>query len=312
MKSFIYKISIYIILILFSGLILEFVIESKIKSGKRYYFQADWHDLGDHNSEILLIGNSRIWVHTDPFVIQNKFNVKAEILAQDGQTVQILWLKFKEYIKNNTPPKEIYLLYDPYFTNKAGNLNGLDNFRTGFFNDRIDLTSLKDFKGYKTYYRFIPLSAITPSLLTKILFDRTISSKDSYVNTHGFHGRVDNWSGNWKKPENTYFKEISQYVDSFVVHAKEKNINLYFIYTPQSSPSYKKVYNIKNLYNIKEELSRKYQYPITFLNYNNDSLYNDSSLFYNHMHMNTKGVKLFMNHFIKDQKSFRRFRNNTK
>ena len=34
---------------------------------KRYFFQGDWHDLASHDSKILLIGNSSVCFHLNPF-----------------------------------------------------------------------------------------------------------------------------------------------------------------------------------------------------------------------------------------------------
>src|SRR6476646_4189187 len=114
MRKFLLKLLLLFLPILLVALGCEFYITKQVNAGKRYYFQADWHDLKNHNSDVLFVGNSRTWVHVDPFAIQNRFHIKCEVIAQDGQGAQILWLKFKQYVNNNKTPREIYLQFDPW------------------------------------------------------------------------------------------------------------------------------------------------------------------------------------------------------
>lgn len=308
MKVFIRNILLYLCMLFLFAWSFEYFINYELINGKRYYFQADWHDLSKHNSNVVFIGNSRIYRHIDPFMAQRLFNVKAEILAESGQGVQILWLKFKKYILGNNIPNEIYVLYDPYFLKQKKQIYGLDNIRTGFYNDRINLTSLSDFDGYENYYRFLPLSAITPSLFLRILFNITVNKNKSFSKTHGFLKQDFNWEGDWNHPEFTVVDSISNYIDSFVVYAKKNQVKLYLIYTPQSSPSYNNVLNKERLLNYYHFLMNKYDYDFTYLNYNHFKEYNDSTLFYNHMHLNSKGVNVFMNQFLQDSNSFKSYR----
>ena len=57
MSRFLAKILLIIIPVFLLSFILELVISSQLDKGKRYYFQADWHDLKNHEAEILFIGN---------------------------------------------------------------------------------------------------------------------------------------------------------------------------------------------------------------------------------------------------------------
>lgn len=310
MKRFLLKISIYLFLLLVFALSAEYLITKRVNQGFRYSFQADWHDLKNHNSEILFIGNSRIWVHVDPFAIQEKFRTKCEIIGINGQGPHLLWLKFKEYSQHNIPPKEIYLQFDPFFLQQRQDLYGIQNFSTGFFRDRIDLSSLKPYKGYSDFYRFAPLSAIDFTLLIKVILNDTVSKSDSYESTHGFQRQDKKWNGNWSSTAKTIIdtNNISSYIDSFIVYSKKKNINLYAIYPPQSPVSYRNTLKPDMLLFKISGLSELFQYPVTFIDFNSDSLYSDSTLFYNHMHLNSKGVGVFMKQLINEKEAFRRFR----
>ena len=60
--------------------------------------------------------------------------------------------------------------------------------------------------------------------------------------------------------------------------------------------------------NVVKNLEKRYNYPITYLNYNKEELFNDSNLFYEHMHLNKRGVDVFTNHLINDTSTFHRFK----
>jgi hypothetical protein len=311
MKKFIFKIFNFFLIIVLLSYFIEYFVTFKLKSGNRYYFQSDWLDLKNHNSDVLIIGNSRSFVHCDPFMIQNKFNISAEVLAQNGQSIHLLWIKFKEYIKVNNFPKEIYLQFDQTFVVDKNELFGFKYYNFNFFSDRINMTSLKNWNGYSDVYRFLPLASIEPYTALKILTNDTIKSYEVFENCRGYLPVNRKWKANWNKIniQNLEYKQISKYTDSFIVFSKNNNIKLYALFTPQTSISYK-IENTNKLVKIISDLQVKYNKEITFLNYNNSVVYQDSTLFYNHLHLNYKGSQLFMKYWLNDSNSFKSFPRN--
>ena len=311
MKKFIFQLFIFLLIIAVISYFFEYFVTFKLKSGNRYYFQADWHDLKNHNSDVLIIGNSRSYVHCDPLKIQNKFNISAEVLAQNGQSIQLLWLKFKEYIRVNKFPKEIYLQFDQTFLVDKNELFGFKYYSTNFFGDRINMTSLKNWKGYSNVYRFLPLASMEPYTALKILLNDTIKSYESFESSRGYLPVNKKWEANWKKIniQNLEYKQISKYADSFIIFSKKNNIKLYALSTPQTPISYK-IENTYKLVKLISDFQVKYNKEITFLNYNNSLVYNDSTLFYNHLHLNFKGSQLFMKYWLNDSISFKSFPRN--
>lgn len=293
------------------GFLFELYLSDKLNKGYRYFFQGDWHDLKNHNSDVIFLGNSRTWVHCNPFVVQKKFGIKAEVLAQDGQTIHLLWLKFKEYLKSNRVPKELYLQFDNHFLIDEKKLYGFQTFSTCFFGDRIDLTSLNRWEGYSTFFRFVPLLAIDPQTIARIALNDTIAKEDSYENTHGFKSSSSNWyGGNWEQKHITYFdsKKVSPYLDSFVNAAKINDIKLYALFTPQSPSAIAGIKNKSEFEDLVLKLERKYNIQIPFLLFDNLRDYDKQEYFYNHLHLNTKGVEFFMNQFVSDNRSFVTFK----
>jgi hypothetical protein len=305
MKRFITQIILYTVGIFLLFFSIEWLMGKSLDEGKRYYFQADWHDLKNHNADVLVIGNSRTWVHYDPFLIEKKTGLKTEAIAQDGQGAQVVWLKFKTYFKNNSAPHKILLQFDHWFMHQRADLYGIKNFRTGFWNDRIGLRELKRLNGYSAYFHYLPLAAIDFDLFWRWAFNHQIPEAESYARTHGFMPQQKSWKGNWKNPDVVIDTGmVSQYMDSFFVYAKKNQVDMYLIYPPQSYPSYQFFTGKEKIKKQAEMFNQKYQMNVPFIDYNSAAIYNDSTLFYNHMHLNQKGVAVFMRQMLADSSIF--------
>ena len=306
MRKFLTIISCYLVALMVLAWLTEKLIDQRLANGSRFYFQADWHDLSNHNAEILFVGNSRTYRHVNPFEVEKRLKKKCEIIASSGQTTHLLWLKFKQYLKGNKCPSEVYLQFDPYFIAEINDLYGLDNFRTTFFRDRVDMTSLENYNGYSDYYRYFPLAAVDFDLVRKILLNDTIPARESYEATHGFLGLYKSWSGKWQHPEITELpsQRISNYLDSFAVFCKNNNVKLYLIYPPQSTPSYKLVTNKHLLEEKWKRLETLTHQSIPFVNLNEEHDYSDSTFFFNHIHLNGKGINQYMEDLLTDQRLF--------
>ena len=295
MKKFIKKILLFFSVILIPFLIVELIITIKQKNNFIVTTHNDWHTLEGHNSEVLFIGNSRVWTHFDANRIGEYINAPVEDLAQDGQSVNMLWYKFQRYLDVNEKPKEIYVLVDPFFIRLSGDLYKFDRFRSYMFMDRYDLGPLKELDGWMSYYKYMPLTAVGEQA-----FDFLMNKSDNeidFAKSRGFKAFELEWdnSSTWTEPiAITYEKDGSlPYVDSFTNFCAREDIRCYFIFTPMSYPAY----NVFTNYDyFKQVLNER---GVDFRDYNGE-MYDDSTLFYNHMHLNTKGVDIFMKQFLAD------------
>jgi hypothetical protein len=310
MLIFLKKIILLLACILIPAYLLEIYISHKLSNGYRYYFQGDWHDLAGHNSDILFVGNSRTWTQVNPFQVQQALGVRAEIIAADGQDVHFVWEKFKTYIQVNKLPSEVYLQFDPLFVFERNDLYGAYNIQTCFFGGRVDLSSLSDRKGFKWIYYFIPMAAYKPDFLLKVIKNDTLPFGDSFEQKRGFQSRNLKWSGDWLNPERLHIdmNRVSTYVDSFVVFAKQNQIDLYFLYPPQSDVSYRKSMDTTLFLKSAGAYRQKHDFEMGFLNMNHSNVYSDSTLFYNHLHLNARGVDVYMRQLLNDSRAFKRWR----
>jgi hypothetical protein len=141
MRKFIiktFKFLIPLIIVFLIGHLIEIlIIDKRIVPRNRYTFQGDWHDLANHNSDVVFIGNCRTCEHIDPFKFSEKTNLTSEVVAQNGQRAEILFLKFKKYLKYNKIPKFVVIQFDPHFYDEKFELTGILDYAPYFYMDRI-------------------------------------------------------------------------------------------------------------------------------------------------------------------------------
>lgn len=321
MRMFVIRISrfiTYFVIIAFTiGHLIEIlIIDERIVKGNRYSFQGDWHDFANHNSEVVFIGNSRTWVHINPFKFSKKTNLSSEIIGQDGQRAQILFLKFKEYLKNNKTPKAIVIQFDPIFYDEVDELIGFDDYSIYFYQHRLECTRYFNNKiGYNILYHYIPLLAILKvkkgrKLLRNILINSQIDSDLTWNCTKGFI------SQNNIAPEFTKINKFwdlqklnkSPYLDSFFDIAFKKNMKIIGLFSPITNDFHKK---IRNTYLLNEkffDLKKKYGTTGNFFDYGEIPLSSNKSFFYNHQHLNSYGSDSFMNVLLNDSNFIKEFK----
>jgi hypothetical protein len=73
-----------------------------------------WHDIytGIIDSEIVIYGSSRAWVHIDPHKMQQALNVKAYNMGIAVHAFDIQYLRHLEYLKYNRRPDCILMVVD--------------------------------------------------------------------------------------------------------------------------------------------------------------------------------------------------------
>lgn len=306
MKKFLSKTILLLSVVMIPFLVVEGIISYRLNNNFVVTLHNDWHALKNHNAEILFIGNSRTWTHVDPKMVSEHTGASCEILAQDSQTINMLWQKFKSYLKVNKKPKEIYVLTDPLFLEKRHDMYRFRCFQSYLFMDRYDLGILKTSDEYRIAYKYLPLVAVREQALGFILNKST--NPIDYEQTKGFKKFDLDWDKGlrWDQPDtiSLFDKEGIAYLDSFRNYCTKEDVRCYFICTPMSYPTYSK--------------NGKYRKFTAYLNNEmglyfsdfNGELYDDSTLFLDHRHLNARGVDVFMPQLLADTSLFKSF--NTK
>jgi len=300
MKKFVVQSGLFVLILLMICTLVEFIINKNTEK-KQYLFQADWHCLKNRNYKILVIGNSRVWVQVDVKKICKSLNTKAFALAQDGRDISFLWAKFKIYIKDNDKPTHIFLEYDPFFLSGADTaFFDKDVYLSYLFLDRLGINRLyKNQAGYHFYDQYIPLIRYCGY---SDIFIQHLTGRAKLDSSFKYGSSLKNlawgakpWKAVWNNPNRTdsSLTKIS-YIDSFVNYCKSNQISLHLFYPPQSWTSYNAV-GIKTVSQLNNFLENKH---LEFYDFNS-RFYNDSTLFYNHLHLNSKGSSIFTDAFLK-------------
>ncbi len=304
MKKFLLKTILLLSVVLIPFLLVEGVISYRLNNNFVVTLHSDWHALEGHNSDILFIGNSRIWTCVNTETVDDYTHAKSENLAQDGQGINVLWYKFKAYLKVNKVPKEIYVLADLAFLEKRHDLYRFDRFQPYLFMDRYDLGQMKEYDEYRISYKYLPLLAVREHTIDFITGKST--KPDSIEQKRGFTKFDMKWEGGlrWDTPPSlTIFDTAGiAYLDTFKNYCEQNDIRCYFIATPMSYPTYR---NIEHY-----DMFKNYLWDnmgITFSDFNGKR-YDDSTLFIDHRHLNAKGSDVFMQQMLADTTLFRSFR----
>jgi hypothetical protein len=309
MRYFLRKLSFFFVLLFLLFLITVYLIELLIyinTDSERYLLQADWHIKHPLQNDILIIGNSRVFVQIDGKLLSKILGVKCYALAQDGRDSKVLWNKFKVYLNNNQAPDRVVFQLDPSFIpTKSINDNtfyGKNDYISYLFMDRLNINSVFSKElGFEKYDEYFPLVRYVhyPELFDKHLFRRSapVTDEGFYLDSSLAFGTSPKfwfWNDNpigqsdWSHPDKISGKISFSYVDSFRIYCKANEIDLKFIYPPQSYISYCRVDSTL----IDEMIVYAKKYNLSYKNFNSTK-FNDTSLFYNHMHLNHKGASLF-------------------
>ena len=282
------------------GLIAEKIIASNIENNQ-FQLQEDWHVRHKEINEFLFIGNSRTWVQVDAEMLTKTLHKKCYCLAQDGREAKVLYWKLKTYLLYNKKPKEIVIQFDPYFIvhRNGGTFYGKKNYLGYIFGDKLKINQIfKSEIGFNNYDEFVPLiryfnteSAL--SILFHHLFGNPLSQSNSFKYGSELQSKEWQTSSRYLDPAETNSELNFNYVDSIVNLCKSIKIEPILIYPPQSFSSYKKV-NQKNIEQLQNFSQRR---GLKFWNFNSPN-YDDSTMFYNHMHLNRFGAKIFTSQLL--------------
>ncbi len=277
------------------GFAIEFFIQKQTEN-KQFLLQSDWHIKHKEKIDVLFIGNSRTSQHVDIPVLEKDLGIKAYSLSQDGRDSRVLYYKLLCYLKLNKKPETIFLQFDPYFCAELNERTfcGKENYLSYFFLDRLGINHIfEDEDGYSAIEAYVPLLRYfhcPPKGLFMLMLHLTGKSYNSHQFENGINIHNMNWqsTSDWDNPPKTTLQPRFKYIDSVSAICKAQNIKLVLVYPPQSFTSYKKVE--PDILNKLDSFAKVLE--VEYWNFNGEQ-YNEKDIFYNHMHLNTPGTKMY-------------------
>ncbi len=269
-----------------------------------------WNDIlkGRVNSDIVIYGSSRAWVHINPKIIEDSFGTNAYNFGVDGHYFHMQYVRHKLFLENNKFPKLIILTLDNVTLDKRIDLFEPEQFVPYFSNQHI-VSAIKKFKGFDyydytlPYMRYIGLKKATNKGLS-IIFSG-VDTPDRYK---GFAGHNLPWTNDFvmaSKKHRKYVQNLDTATinsfDSFLKETQKAGIRLVFVYTPEYIEGQKFVSNREEIFSYYNNFSKKYSIP--FYDYSGDSLCYNKKYFYNTQHLNATGADIFTKKLVKDIRS---------
>jgi hypothetical protein len=311
MKKFIIRSLVFAFLLFSFFLVVDIYLSNKLK--KSHDFQGEievWDDIykGEINSELLIYGSSRAWVHVDPNIIKDTLKIESYNFGMDGQNFWLQYLRHKKFLKYNNPPKKIILCTDVFSFAKNENLYGMNQFLPFMLFDFDIVSYTSKYNGFDIADYFIPLIRYYGKINgNNSVFNTNFNSNQKYRD-RGYRGMEKEWNDDFSKAKiknpnysiNCDF-EIVNLFDKFLTDCEKDGIKVYLVNTPEYIEGQKYVTNRKQILNKIEFYSKKHNLP--FLNYSDDDICHNKDYFYNSTHLNKKGAEIFSRKLASDLKS---------
>jgi hypothetical protein len=311
MNLFIRKLIFFFLPIVLLSFPLDYFLSSQLKKSRNYaqHEFSVWNDLfeGKVNSDIVIYGSSRAWVHIDPQIIENILNVSAYNLGIDGHNFWLQYLRHEVLLEFNSAPKEIILSVDMFSLEKRRDLYNADQFLPYMLYNDLLKNYIKSYQGYNSFDYNLPIlrfygngTAIYNSIKNFIFSPNGLEGRK-----RGYLGIEKKWNNDLRKAKtDLIYYEVNldpqsvKLFEEFLIDCDERNINIILVYTPEYIEGQDFVRNRNDIILLYKYFSNKYS--IQFLDYSNDEMCFNKKNFYNSSHLNKIGATIFTNKLIGD------------
>lgn len=298
-------------------LVFLFISDHIITSGLRvtgYGEYKEWNEIfnGDINADLIINGSSRPFTGISPAILDSVLGLNSFNLAMNGSEFCHTNTRYLIYNEFNKTPKIVIQALDLHSLRNTETLLFPDQFVPYYDNDLIkklvesssDFSSFDyDIPSFKYLYQYKVQFVGICEYFNLIHFDNgkykgyrrtNLKTWDPYGETSKFiikhpYGIVIN--------VDTAFVKL---FDSFLQKSKKSNIKVILVYTPFFIKYQYLIINRKEIMNLYRQFAKKYD--LIFLDYSNDPISYNKSLFYNSNHLNAEGSEIFSKKLATDIK----------
>ena len=318
MRKFIFKLSIFILAFILLAVTADIVISKKLKSSKAMPCENEvWNDIYNSkiNADIAILGSSRAWVHFNSTLIEDSLNVNCYNLGEDGSNFVLQYLRYKEYLSYNPSPKLVILAMDyNTFSDRSNGYPTLRYYPYMLWNFRVyNIVKPYDNTINRNEYffpllRYVKSKHTVESLLQskKKPYSKTFNkifelNENGKLRDKDYRGMDLPWNNDGYRKVNikiTPSPSIIRLFEGFIKELKQKSIKLLVVYPPEYIEGQKSVSNRAEIISSYRSITAKHKVP--FIDYSKTQLSQRKELFYNILHLNKTGSKLFTQQIIID------------
>lgn len=314
MKKFIKQVLLFIAPIIILAYYIDLFISNNLKKSNWFANKEypTWNAIieGKVNSDVLVYGSSRAWVHIDPAMISDSLGISSYNLGIDGHNFWLQYLRHRMLLKNNKKPKLIILSIDHATFQNSEDLYNLEQFLPYMLwnNDIEQFTT--SYEGFNFFDYNVPLIRYYGNYISIKLAIRYYTGylSNPIHRIKGYEGQDAVWNGDFEKAKLTMkqYKIKFDYqtivlFEQFIKECQQNNIKLIFVLTPEYIEGQKFIENRQEFLALCQKYNQFYQIP--FYDFSNDSISYQKKYFYNATHMNKLGSQLFTKKLIDTLKS---------
>lgn len=295
---------------------LDFLISFVIKQN-RSYAEGEigvWEDIFNSkiNSNILVYGSSRAWVHINSSMIQDSLKTTCYNLGINGHNFWLQYLRHIEYLKYNSKPKTIIFSVDAFSFEKRTELFNYIQFLPYIKNNNI-VKYTSSYKGFSTLDYHLPLWRYFGEwrIILRSFFNFLNISEIEEHRVLGYRGKNRKWNtkhidkANAKKSYKPNIDSISvDLFKQFLTECNKNEIEVILVYTPMYIDGQKFIKNHNKLIALYREIANNFN--IKFFNYLDNEICERKTFFYNSMHLNKSGAELFTKILIEDLREYKK------
>ncbi|MDH8700831.1 hypothetical protein M2138_000162 [Dysgonomonadaceae bacterium PH5-43] len=309
MKTYILKTLALVLILCLLMTILAKIADEGLKKTEKDGFSVNKYINGGMEHNLLILGNSRAWVHFSPMILDSILHVNSYNMGEDAmETINIIGL-YNLYIAYNSKPKYIVLSVYEDILQKQTSLPQASSYAPYLYNPIVwELVSkYNDFNEIHKIFPFIKHlrnESFIIGLEEYFGINHYLSSRYK-----GYEGRNIQWDGTFDKFKkdnpNGYYREYTEEcftaLDEFIKQQLANGVNIALVWSPQYYELEELLQNKDVAVDFYKNLSDKYNIP--FLDYSSDSICYNKDYFYNSQHMKKVGAELFSTKLATDLKN---------
>ncbi|SCY04691.1 hypothetical protein [Flavobacterium caeni] len=307
MKKFLFRIALFFVPIVFVAYAIDIFLSENLKQSNSFANKeyTIWNGLidGTIDEPILIYGSSRAWVHFDSQMIEDSLGLGTYNLGIDGHNFRMQYLRHR-LATTNTKPKLIVLSVDDLSLFTRPDLYNAEQFLPYLLWNTEIWSRIHHYNGFSSYDYLLPLVRYYGQLdaVKEVIRLKRTPEKNPVIRLKGYQGRDAQWLGdlNKVKPFAAPVGELADLFTQFLKECQAADIKVILVYSPQYIEGQYLVTNRKEIFKFYRDCSRRFHIP--FFDYSNHPLSMDRDNFYNAMHLNLKGSRLFTQDLIQKLK----------
>ncbi len=314
MRKFIKRIILYIALAYAILFIMQVVVDNGLQQVNNNTF-GDWNRIINSklNSDIIIQGNSRAFVQINPSIIEDSTQLSCYNIGLDGSTIDIQLARWNIYSKYNKKPKIIIQNVDLLTLVTDKKIYNIQQYLPYLNTPQISKLVYTKLPSYKIINNLPFMKYYGSFDLVQEAITQYIKPINSYNRNKGFEGRNKLWDGKYKELKKITNSDGKIYYDpetiakgklileQFIEDCQKEQIKVVLVHTPYH-------YHIKPYLSQQEETIQYFKdlassKNIVFWDYSEDSIGNNTHLFYNTTHLNNDGATILTQKISQDLNS---------